>query len=91
MNIIDQHKTELEKICKKYKVSLEEVIWRKKTKEFKRPRVEALCLLRKKYHYTYERIWKDFWWRNHAAILYLTTKSKPKKQFWGRINLTNVN
>ena len=90
-NIINTHKEELEKICYKYKVSLSEVIWRNRKKEFKKPRVEILCYLRNKYNYTYERMWKDFWWRNHTAIIHLIKNSKPKKQFNWKINLYNVN
>lgn len=90
-NIIESHKTEIEKICSKYKVSLEELISRRQTKEFKRPRVEILCYLRNKYNYTYERLWKDFWNRHYASIMYLIKHSKPKKQFNWRIDFSDVN
>ena len=90
MSIIERHRKELEKICSKYKVSLEEVVSRLNTKEFKQPRVEVLCYLRHVYKYTYERLWKEFDGRNHASILYLVNKSKPKKQFGGRIKLNNI-
>jgi chromosomal replication initiator protein len=38
------------------------------------PRQVSMYLLKTKMHYTYERIWKIFDWRNHAAVLYSCNK-----------------
>lgn len=83
--IIKRHYKDLQKICGRYNVTVEEIVSRLNTKEFKRPRVEVLCYLRKVHRYTYQRLWQAFDGRNHATILYLVNKSKPKKQFWGNL------
>jgi chromosomal replication initiator protein len=38
------------------------------------PRQVAMYLLKTKLHYTFERIWNIFSWRNHAAVLYSCNK-----------------
>lgn len=88
-DIIERHRIELESICKKYNVDIEEAIGRNRKKEFKQARVEVVCLLKHKYHYTYKRLWDAFDWRNHAAILHLVKKCKPKKQYWGKMILNS--
>ena len=89
-DIIERHYTELQKICSKYNVDIEEAIWRNRKKEFKQARVEVACYLYHKYRYTYERIGYSFDWRNHAAIIHLVKKCSPKKQYWGTIKLNKV-
>lgn len=89
--ILERNKGHLENICRKYKVDLEEVIWRNRTKEFKKPRCEVACVLKYKYNYTYEMIWEAFDWRNHAAIVHLVKHCKPKKQFGWRLDYSQVN
>ena len=85
--IIKRNKKELEAICKKYSVDIKEVLWRCRKNEFKQARSEIVCLLRYKYHYTYQILWDAFDGRDHSAILYLVKRCKPKKQFWWRIKL----
>jgi chromosomal replication initiator protein len=49
-------------------------LWENRKKEFMIPRQVAMYLLKTKLHYTYERIWNIFSWRNHASVLYSCNK-----------------
>lgn len=55
-------------------IEKEWILWENRRKEFMIPRQVAMYLLKTKLHYTYERIWNIFSWRNHAAVLYSCNK-----------------
>lgn len=55
-------------------IEKEWILWENRKKEFMIPRQVAMYLLKTKLHYTYERIWNIFSWRNHAAVLYSCNK-----------------
>ena len=55
-------------------IEKEWILWPNRKKEFMIPRQVAMYLLKTKMHYTFERIWNIFDWRNHAAVLYSCNK-----------------
>lgn len=55
-------------------IEKEWILWDNRKKEFMIPRQVSMYLLKTKMHYTYERIWNIFSWRNHAAVLYSCNK-----------------
>jgi chromosomal replication initiator protein len=55
-------------------IEKEGILWPNRKKEFMIPRQVAMYLLKTKMHYTFERIWNIFDWRNHAAVLYSCNK-----------------
>lgn len=71
-------------------IEKEWILWENRKKEFMLPRQVAMYLLKNKLHYTYERIWNIFSWRNHRAVLYscnkLETMLKKDKDLLYKIN-----
>lgn len=64
----------LDAVSDHYGIEKELILWEKRKKEFMMPRQIAMYLLKNKMHYTYERIWTIFDWRNHASVLYSCKK-----------------
>lgn len=64
----------IEAVSNHFWIEKEWILWENRKKEFMIPRQVAMYLLKTKMHYTYERIWNIFSWRNHAAVLYSCNK-----------------
>jgi len=64
----------IDAVSSHYWIEKEWIIWEIRKKEFMIPRQVSMYLLKTKMHYTYERIWNIFSWRNHAAVLYNCNK-----------------
>ena len=64
----------LDRVSDHFWIEKEWILWGNRRKEFMIPRQVSMYLLKTKMHYTYERIWNIFSWRNHAAVLYSCNK-----------------
>jgi chromosomal replication initiator protein len=64
----------IESVSKHFWIEKDGILWENRKKEFMIPRQVSMYLLKTKMHYTYERIWNIFSWRNHAAVLYSCNK-----------------
>lgn len=64
----------LDRVSDHFGIEKEWILWWNRKKEFMIPRQVSMYLLKTKMHYTYERIWNIFSWRNHAAVLYSCNK-----------------
>ena len=64
----------IQAVSNHFGIEKEWILWENRKKEFMIPRQVAMYLLKTKMHYTYERIWNIFSWRNHAAVLYSCNK-----------------
>ena len=64
INVVSEH----------FGIEKEWILGPNRKKEFMIPRQVAMYLLKTKMHYTFERIWNIFDWRNHAAVLYSCNK-----------------
>lgn len=62
------------KVSEHFWIESEWILGNNRKKEFMIPRQVSMYLLKTKMHYTYERIWNIFSWRNHAAVLYSCKK-----------------
>lgn len=75
-NILFKHIDDLIKICNSHNTSLDEILSKRRIKEFKKPRIECQCFLRNK-GYTYEQIAFAFWYKSHAAIMHNIKNNCP--------------
>ncbi len=64
----------IDRVSSHFWIEKEWILWENRKKEFMIPRQVSMYLLKTKMHYTYERIWNIFSWRNHSAILYSCNK-----------------
>ena len=64
----------IDRVSDHFGIEKEWILWWNRKKEFMIPRQVSMYLLKTKMHYTYERIWNIFSWRNHAAVLYSCNK-----------------
>lgn len=64
----------IDAVSNHYWIEKEWILWEIRKKEFMIPRQVSMYLLKTKMHYTYQRIWSIFSWRNHAAVLYNCNK-----------------
>jgi chromosomal replication initiation ATPase DnaA len=72
-------------------IEKEGILGENRKKEFMIPRQVTMYLLKKKMHYTYERIGNIFSGRNHAAVLYSCNKlEKLIQKDAGLLNEVNV-
>lgn len=71
---IKSYEDVIDAVSKHFWIEKEGILWEWRKKEFMIPRQVAMYLLKTKMHYTYERIWNIFSWRNHAAVLYSCNK-----------------
>lgn len=74
----------IDRVSQHFWIEKEWILWENRKKEFMIPRQVSMYLLKTKMHYTYERIWNIFSWRNHSAILYSCNKLEKliKKDVW---------
>jgi len=72
--MIKSYEDIIDAVSKYFGIEKEWILWENRKKEFMIPRQVAMYLLKTKMHYTYERIWNIFSWRNHAAVLYSCNK-----------------
>ena len=72
--IIKSYEDVIKHVSSHFWIEVEWIKWPNRRKEFMLPRQVAMYLLKTKLHYTFERIWNIFSWRNHAAVLYSCNK-----------------
>ncbi len=69
-------KKELSRVCKKYDVSVEDIVSVKRQKFIMKARKEYVVLMIDKYHKTYNRVGEILGFRDHSSILYLYKTGK---------------
>jgi chromosomal replication initiator protein len=72
--MIKSYEDIISRVSEHFWIEKEWILWSNRKKEFMIPRQVSMYLLKTKMHYTYERIWNIFDWRNHAAVLYSCNK-----------------